>query len=346
MIHTVTLKGLRPGARYKYKVDNDDRIFNFQMPREVVYPYRVGLTADVGQTPVSNSTMHLLAALKPEVVLWAGDLSYADGFIPRWDSFGILFEPLGARVPVMFCPGNHEAGSAEAYKSFNVRYPMPYQASGSTNPNYWSRNIGPMHVISLDSYSATGPTSVMYRWLERDLAKFSSSRGKFPWLIVMFHAPFYNSNKGHLGEAEIMKDNMEELLYKHGVDLVLAGHVHSYERTNRVYKNKTNPCGPVYVNLGDGGNREGPYHTWLPGEHGEPAPAWTAFRQGSFGVGHLTIMNISHAKFEWNRNACFDGGEIDFNPADCSTDADNSNNAMEKADEVWVVRSGTCLNKS
>lgn len=34
-----------------------------------------------------------------------GDLSYADGYAPRWDSFGRQFEHLGAKIPAAFCPG-------------------------------------------------------------------------------------------------------------------------------------------------------------------------------------------------------------------------------------------------
>ena len=46
----------------------------------------------------------------------------------------------------------------------------------------------------------------------------------------------------------------QELFFQHGVNIVLAGHVHSFERTWPVYKNETNPCGPVYINIGDGGD--------------------------------------------------------------------------------------------
>lgn len=36
-----------------------------------------------------------------------------------------------------------------------------------------------------------------------------------------------------------------------------AGHVHAYERMHRVLNGCANPCAPIYLNLGDGGNREG-----------------------------------------------------------------------------------------
>lgn len=58
-------------------------------------------------------------------------------------------------------------------------------------------------------------------------------REKTPWLIVLFHVPWYNSNTAHQGEGEDMKASMEHLLYSAGVDVALAGHVHAYERTVR-----------------------------------------------------------------------------------------------------------------
>lgn len=56
-------------------------------------------------------------------------------------------------------------------------------------------------------------------------------RKKTPWLIVLFHVPWYNSNKAHQGEGDDMMVAMEPLLYAANVDIVLAGHVHAYERT-------------------------------------------------------------------------------------------------------------------
>ena len=199
-IHTVRLTGLISGEKYSYQVENDDRNFEFTMPLEEKYPFSVGLVGDIGQTPVSNSSMHLLRGLKPDVVLITGDLAYADGYYPRWDSFGIMLETLASRIPVMSCVGNHEYGSAEAFKSYNARFPMPHEQSGSTDNTYWSRDIGPMHVVALNSYASSKPGSYQYRWLEKDLKRFS--REKTPWLVALMHAPWYNSNIGHYEEGK------------------------------------------------------------------------------------------------------------------------------------------------
>jgi hypothetical protein len=243
VVHTVTLTNLSASTTYGYRVSNDSsRSFAFTMPPDggaQAYPLLIGMFSDVGQTAVSNASLSLLrsimGAAEPYagVVLLAGDLSYADGYFSRWDSYGRLAEPLASEVPILTTGGNHEVGDSESWVSYIARYPMPYRSSGSLSNLWWSRDVGPAHVIALCSYAATGADSLQYRWLLRDLAKVD--RTKTPWLIVMMHAPWYNSNSGHRGEAELMRRDMETALYTARVDLVLSGHVHAYERTHAVH---------------------------------------------------------------------------------------------------------------
>ena len=287
------------------------------------------------------------------VVLVAGDLSYADGWGYRWDSYGRMMEALSAQFPVMTTGGNHEVGTAEAWVSYNARYPMPHTASRSPSNLWWSRDMGPVHLISLCSYAATKPGSLQHRWLLRDLA--SVDRSRTPWLIVMLHVPWYHSSKAHGDESAKMRNDMEDHLYAAGVDLVVAGHIHAYERTSPIYRGLVNPCGPVHLMLGDGGNREGAALPWS-----EPAPAWSAFREGSFGIGSLRIVNATHASLRWIRTSCEAASafnRIDLDGATCQSQADGpwifgedkpdrpneeskqQSGSKQRQDDVWIVRS-------
>ena len=71
----------------------------------------------------------------------------------------------------------------------------------------------------------------------------------------------YNSNPSHQSEFNVinMRASMETLLVSHQVALVMNGHVHAYERSVPVAYNQTvaNGQAPVYIVIGDGGNREG-----------------------------------------------------------------------------------------
>jgi hypothetical protein len=100
----------------------------------------------------------------------------------------MMMERLATSVPIMTCGGNHEVGDGEAWVSYKARYPMPFRQSGSTDGTYWSRNIGPAHVISLNSYAASNEGSLQHRWLVADLGLVD--RVKTPWVIAMNHAPW------------------------------------------------------------------------------------------------------------------------------------------------------------
>jgi hypothetical protein len=73
-IHTVTLSGLEAGHTYFYQVAGSERAFSFVMPGATL-PMIIGLTADVGQTAVSNASITALRDMGAELVLIAGELT-------------------------------------------------------------------------------------------------------------------------------------------------------------------------------------------------------------------------------------------------------------------------------
>lgn len=81
------------------------------------------------------------------------------------------------------------------------------------------KNSGAPTSINLISIGA------QYAWLKEDLSKVD--RAVTPWLVATMHPPWYNSYSSHYQEFECMRQEMEELLYQHRVDIVFAGHVSS-----------------------------------------------------------------------------------------------------------------------
>ena len=69
------------------------------------------------------------------------------------------------------------------------------------------------------------------------------------------------------------------------------------ERNTNVFNNALDPSGPVYITIGDGGNREGLYNSWV-----DPQPAWSAYREAEYGHGVMTILNSTHTFWEWHKN--------------------------------------------
>ncbi|BAF30388.1 purple acid phosphatase 2 [Oryza sativa Japonica Group] len=320
-IHHCTLTGLTHATKYYYAMgfDHTVRTFSFTTPPKPApdAPFKFGLIGDLGQTFDSNSTLAHYEANGGDAVLFVGDLSYADNYPlhdnNRWDTWARFVERSVAYQPWIWTAGNHELdyapelGETVPFKPFTHRYPTPYRAAGSTEPFWYSVKIASAHVIVLASYSAYGKYTPQWTWLQEELAT-RVDRKLTPWLIVLMHSPWYNSNNYHYMEGETMRVQFERWLVDAKVDVVLAGHVHSYERSRRfanidynIVNGKATPAAnvdaPVYITIGDGGNIEG-----IANNFTVPQPAYSAFREASFGHATLEIKNRTHAHYAWHRN--------------------------------------------
>lgn len=318
---------LRPGATIYYRVgDRHTGVWSEELQFNMApakgpssLPYTLGLIGDLGQTEHSLETLDHISANMPDSVMLVGDMSYADGYHPRWDTWGRMVSEHTSRLVWMYTEGNHEIEAAhDAYHTpdflaYMKRFKMPYEHSGSDTQLYYSYDVAGAHIIMLGSYAEYGEDSDQYAWLMQDLMKVN--RRITPWVLVGMHAPWYNSNHNHYGEGEEMRKVMEPLLYQHGVDFVISGHVHAYERSEHVYDFRKDACGPMHINIGDGGNREG-----LDFEYYKQ-PDWSAVREPSYGHGILNLMNETHAQFTWYRN---------------------QDRVPETSDSVMVVRDPNC----
>ncbi|OAE26722.1 hypothetical protein AXG93_3310s1210 [Marchantia polymorpha subsp. ruderalis] len=319
-IHKAVISGLEFRTRYYYTLGTGDaaREFTFVTPPEskLETPYAFGVIGDLGQTMDSVSTLQHYMKSFGQTVLYVGDLSYADAYPfdnnVRWDTWGRLVEPSTAYQPWIWTAGNHEldylpeVGETIPFQPYIHRYHVPFEASGSTSPLWYSIKRGPATIIVLSSYSAYGKYTPQYQWFLQTLE--AVDRSVTPWLIILVHSPWYNSNSYHYYEGETMRVIFEPFVVKYKVDIVFSGHVHAYERTypvsnveynivNGLCTPKNDNSAPVYVVIGDGGNVEG-----LSGTFTDPQPAYSAFREASFGHGLLEIQNHTHAYFTWHRN--------------------------------------------
>lgn len=320
-IHHVVIGPLNHDTVYYYRCGGQDPVFQLKTPPSK-FPITFAVAGDLGQTEWTKSTLDHINLCNYDLNLIPGDLSYADYQQYLWDSFGALVQPLASAKPFMVTQGNHEKERILFFKSpfqaYNSRWKMPYEESGSSSNLYYSFEVSGVHVIMLGSYADYDEDSEQYAWLKEDLSKVD--RERTPWLIALLHVPWYNSNYAHQGEGDGMKTIMEPILYAAGVDILFAGHVHAYERSERVYNNALNHCGAVHITIGDGGNREG-----LAQRYHQPKPLWSVFREASFGHGELKIVNATHAFWSWHRNE-------DDEPV--------------KSDQVWIssLASTGCIN--
>lgn len=364
IIHHVRLKGLKRNTLYHYQCGDPSiamsDVYYFRTmpvagPRS--YPSRVAVVGDLGLTYNTTSTVDHMLSNHPDLVLLVGDVSYANLYLtngtgadcyscsfpqtpihetyqPRWDYWGRFMQPLVSKVPIMVIEGNHEIeeqAENQTFVAFSSRFAFPSKESGSSSTFYYSFNAGGIHFLMLGAYISYDKSSDQYRWLEKDLYKFD--REVTPWLVATWHPPWYSTYTAHYREAECMRVAMEDLLYSYGVDVVFNGHVHTYERSNRVYNYTLDPCGPVHITVGDGGNREkmAITHADEPGNCPDPSttpdkymggfcafnftsgpatgnfcwdrqPEYSAYRESSFGHGIFEVKNETHALWTWYRN--------------------------------------------
>uniref|UniRef100_A0ACD5TLL0 Uncharacterized protein n=1 Tax=Avena sativa TaxID=4498 RepID=A0ACD5TLL0_AVESA len=316
-IHHVKIGPLKPSTFYYYRCGKvGDKDFCLRTPL-ANFPNEFVIIGDLGQSEWTKSTLSHISAADYDMLLLPGDLSYADMYQPYWDTFGRLVEPQARTRPWMVTEGNHEIEAHHkddkiAFLAYNKRWLMPHEDSHSKSNLYYSFDVegAAAHVVMLGSYAGFKQGSEQYAWLKRDLANVDRQRTS--WLLVVLHRPWYNTNEAHQGDGEDMRAAMDRLLYDARVDIVFAGHVHAYERLTRIYDNQADGRGPVYITIGDGGNREGLATKFI--EDHKSAPL-SVFRQASFGHGRLTIVNEASAVWRWHCN-----------------DDDNAT----VADEVWL----------
>jgi alkaline phosphatase len=158
---------------------------------------------------------------------WAplGDLAYPDGSAT---DFANCYTPFFSTVLDRTRPaiGNHE---------YRTNAGGPYwdifgSRAGARGDGWYSYQLGGWHIVVLNSNCgivACGTTSRQYRWLVADLAAKSSNCVLAYW----HHAPFSSDARGASPGAMLP---MLQLLEQNGLDLVVAGHFHNYERFARM----------------------------------------------------------------------------------------------------------------
>jgi hypothetical protein len=261
--HVVTLTGLQPNTRYAYAAGYDDTqlaagpgyYVKTASPTGDKSPVRLWVLGDFGsgtdnQRAVYQAYQNATASHPADLWLWLGDNAYSYGLEDEYQrNVFSVYGPTFRNTPLFPSPGNHDYAGSET--NFNIPYynlfsfPQNGEAGGvpSGSKSFYSANYGTVHLISLDSQGRQDglrlydTTSTQVQWLKRDLEANRTSANPIPWTIVIFHHPPY-SKGSHDSDTEesmrLLRENLTPIFERYGVDLVMNGHSHAYERTYRI----------------------------------------------------------------------------------------------------------------
>jgi hypothetical protein len=173
---------------------------------------------DIGAcgSSASEATARLLDGTEG-IVFTAGDNAYYQGTVQQ---FRDCYDPTWGRhrSRTRPAPGNHEyesPGAAPYFEYFGTR-------AGPAGLGYYSFQAASWHVVSLNTNVAMGPGSVQVAWLRDDLISHTS-----PCTAAIFHHPLFTVGpNGPTAETR----EIWRVLYEAGVDIVINGHDHMYER--------------------------------------------------------------------------------------------------------------------
>jgi hypothetical protein len=250
--HEILLTGLAADTRYYYSVGTtsgplagDSTYFFYTAPADAApsQPTRIWVigdsgTANANAAAVRNAYETFTGTRYTDVWLMLGDNAYQNGTDAEYQNAVFNMYPTQLRQTLLWPTiGNHDtAGSTNPpaslpyYSIFTL--PTGGEAGGvaSGTEDYYSFNYGNIHFVCLDSMtSSRAANSPMMNWLAADLAANTKT-----WIVAFWHHPPY-SKGSHDSDTETelveMRQNALPVLEGYGVDLVLSGHSHSYERS-------------------------------------------------------------------------------------------------------------------
>ena len=213
---------------------------------------------DWGCSKNTEETIKLAKSMNPQLLLALGDYSY-EKTATCWMN---LIKPVDSITKINI--GNHEDESDGLLNTYLSHFGLSKQ--------FYSNDIKNVHVLTMSTEEKFETDSEQYSFVVNDLRN-AANNPDIKWIIVSMHYPFYASpntcKESDCAGNEDYRDIYHPLFDKYGVDLVLQGHVHNYQRsyplnfnqessskpliTSTSKANYENPNGVIFAIVGTGG---------------------------------------------------------------------------------------------
>lgn len=251
--HTALLTGLTPDTVYYYAIGNNNGILAGDQTHRFKTAPKPGATkktriwaigdsgtADANAAAVYGAYAKFTGKTPTDVWLMLGDNAYQTGTDAEYQRAVFdMYPELLRSTSVWPTIGNHDSYTSTAsfqsgpyYDSFVLATQGEVGGVASGTESYYSFDHGDIHFVCLNSADSSRSTSgAMLTWLAADLAA-----NQRKWTIAFWHHPPYSKGSHDTDnpnevESHEIRANALPILEKGGVDLVLSGHSHSYERS-------------------------------------------------------------------------------------------------------------------
>ncbi len=262
LTHRATATGLDPERPLRYRVGSAAGWSEVHVlkptPRDDWSFVHYG---DQGTGPLALQLGQALTREDFDLLLLAGDLSYANGDQPIWDTWFDQMEPVLANWPTMAAPGNHEEKDfgGDAFKNrFTHPKPMTHSITGGPEgSSFYSFDYKRVHFLVTTAGAlindGTLPEEIANIELDLSLAAARRAAGEIDFIVVMQHFTIWSDQLGRSPANPSLVALEEDIIVRYGVDLLLVGHDHVYQRSVPMAFGLPNPLGYVQMMVGTGG---------------------------------------------------------------------------------------------
>jgi 3',5'-cyclic AMP phosphodiesterase CpdA len=230
---------------------------SFKPPEGVALAAPLFVNDNLG-SPAAGDTTLGIERLQPLFHLFNGDLCYAnlsEDRVRTWSDFWANNSRSARNRPWMPSPGNHEnelGNGPIGYQAYQTYFCVP-EASGQTEVTqglWYTFTAGSVRVISIanddvcyqhggDSYVRGYSGGAQKIWLEKVLADARNDRS-IDWIVVCMHQVAISSVDKFNGADLGIREEWVPLFDQYGVDLVVCGHEHHYERSHPIRGHESN----------------------------------------------------------------------------------------------------------
>jgi Icc-related predicted phosphoesterase len=245
-----------PGDRFTFIVYGDTRFMDPNDTRHSNPTARVAL-------------VHKIAKEKPFFVAVSGDLVFEGSNVQEWLEYERETKVWRDQSVTVFpAIGNHDlrGGDAAALANYFPRFPL------IDSKRWYSVRSGNVELLVLDSNANDNPGSQQAKWLEDNLSIVPDA---IDFVVIVLHHPPYTESTAHMlgggHEARKQEQELAQIIEGHQAKmrakiLVIAGHVHNYERYER--------GGVMYIVSGGGGATPYLIKRKLGDFYSEPGPTY------------------------------------------------------------------------